>query len=58
MDLVKAFDTADHQLLFKILKKYRIPDSLIAVIKKMYRDSIVVFKVGKEEREGPFKRLV
>jgi hypothetical protein len=34
IDQVKAFDTADHKLLFMILKKYGIPDSLISVIKK------------------------
>jgi hypothetical protein len=53
VDLVKAFDTADHQLLFNILKKYGIPDSLTTVIKKMYKYSIVVFRIGKEEREVP-----
>jgi hypothetical protein len=55
VDLVKAFDTADHQLLFKILKKYGIPDTLITVIEKMYNDSVVVFKIGKEEREVPYR---
>jgi hypothetical protein len=32
--VVKAFDTADHELLFLILKKYGIPESLILVIAK------------------------
>jgi hypothetical protein len=32
VDLLKAFDTADHRLLFTILKKYGIPDSLITVV--------------------------
>eukprot|EP00978_Attheya_sp_CCMP212_P006399 scaffold14557_cov67-Attheya_sp.AAC.2 len=36
LDLVKAFDTADHQLLFKTLKKYGVPDRLVTVIEKMY----------------------
>ena len=51
VDLVKAFDTADHSLLFAILKKYGIPDSLISVIEKMYKDSIVSFKIGSESRD-------
>jgi hypothetical protein len=41
VDLIKVFDTADHSLLFAILKKYGIPDSIITVIEKMYKDSIV-----------------
>eukprot|EP00978_Attheya_sp_CCMP212_P035773 scaffold157687_cov54-Attheya_sp.AAC.1 len=37
VDLVKAFDTADHQLLFAILKKYGVPSNLVKVIEKMYK---------------------
>jgi hypothetical protein len=46
-----VFDTADHSLLFAILKKYGIPDSLITIIEKMYKDSIVSFKIGMESRD-------
>jgi hypothetical protein len=45
-------------LLFKILKQYGIPESLITVIEKMYKDSVVVFKIGKEKREVPYKICV
>eukprot|EP00978_Attheya_sp_CCMP212_P020409 scaffold58338_cov55-Attheya_sp.AAC.1 len=55
VDLVKAFDMADHKLLFAILKKYGIQDTLITVIKKMYTDAIVLFKTGTETREVPYK---
>jgi hypothetical protein len=55
VDLVKAFDTADHQLLFAILKKYGIPSNLVKVIEKMYKDSVVIFKTGVETREIPYK---
>eukprot|EP00978_Attheya_sp_CCMP212_P012017 scaffold29800_cov23-Attheya_sp.AAC.1 len=54
VDLVKAFDTADHQLLFKILKKYGVPDNLVVVIEKMYRDTSVTFRTGKEKRDIPY----
>jgi hypothetical protein len=54
VDLVKAFDTADHKLLFMILKKYGFPDSLISVIEKMYKDSVVIFKTGSKTRDIPY----
>eukprot|EP00978_Attheya_sp_CCMP212_P040237 scaffold217553_cov44-Attheya_sp.AAC.1 len=50
VDLVKAFDMADHKLLFAILKKSVIPDTLITVIEKMYTYAIVVFKTGTKTR--------
>eukprot|EP00978_Attheya_sp_CCMP212_P005080 scaffold11223_cov57-Attheya_sp.AAC.5 len=53
--LVKAFDTVDHSLVFKILKKYGIPENLIKVIAKMYKDSTVIFKSGQEMREIPYE---
>eukprot|EP00978_Attheya_sp_CCMP212_P004050 scaffold8727_cov47-Attheya_sp.AAC.3 len=48
---------ADHKLLFAILKKYGIPDTLITVIEKMYTDAILVFKTGTETREVPYKEV-
>jgi len=50
VDLVKAFDTVDHEVLFQILAKYGIPPALITVLKKMYRDCKIKFTIGKEER--------
>mmetsp|Transcript_13116 Transcript_13116/g.31049 ORF Transcript_13116/g.31049 Transcript_13116/m.31049 type:complete len:113 (+) Transcript_13116:48-386(+) len=51
VDLVKAFDTADHQLLIKILEKYGAPPNLCNVIKRMYTDLTVVLKIGKSVKE-------
>ena len=50
VDLVKAFDTVDHEVLFQILAKYGIPPALITVIRKMYKDCRIKFTTGKEER--------
>ena len=36
VDLVKAYDTANHDLLIKILEKYGAPLKFAAAIKKMY----------------------
>jgi hypothetical protein len=55
VNLVKAFDTANHELLFKILKNYGAPKKLVAVIRKMYQDrTAVTFRTGKEKREIPY----
>jgi hypothetical protein len=50
VDLVKAYDTANHELLIKILKKYGAPPKFIAAIKKMYTNLTVVLKIDKEIR--------
>ena len=49
VDLVKAFDTIHHKLLFKHFKKYGIPIYLIKVIKKLYKDFKIEIKVGKKK---------
>jgi hypothetical protein len=48
VDLVKAYDTANHHLLFDILEKYGAPPRFIAAIEKCYKDLIVVLKIEKE----------
>jgi hypothetical protein len=49
VDLVKAFNTANHELLFKLLSKFGVPDLLVDVIRRLYHDTDKI-KVGKEER--------
>jgi hypothetical protein len=53
VDLVKAFDTANHELLFKLLKKFGVPDHLVDVVRRLYHDTEIKLKVGKEERTIP-----
>eukprot|EP00978_Attheya_sp_CCMP212_P021093 scaffold61228_cov46-Attheya_sp.AAC.1 len=55
VDLVKAFDTVNHSLVYENLKRYGIPENLIKVIAKMYKDSTVIFKAGEEMREIPYE---
>ena len=47
VDLVKAFDTVDHILMFHHLKKYGAPPKLRSSITRMYQDLKVVLKIGK-----------
>jgi hypothetical protein len=50
VDLVNAYDTVNHALLFEILKKYGIPEELVEVVESMYNDFKVRVQVGNEKR--------
>ncbi len=51
VDLVKAYDTVNHDLLLKVLGKYGAPPKFVAAIKTMYTDLKVVLKIDKEIAE-------
>jgi hypothetical protein len=51
VDLVKAYDTANHDLLLKVLGKYGAPPKFVAAIKTMYTDLKVVLKIDKKITE-------
>ncbi|KAL7524108.1 hypothetical protein ACHAXR_000439 [Thalassiosira sp. AJA248-18] len=53
VDLVKAYDTANHDLLLKILAKYGAPPKFISAVERMYQDQdlVVVLKIGKSIEE-------
>ena len=46
-DLVKAFDTLNHQLMVMILGKYVCPPNLCDTIARMYKDSVVKLVIGE-----------
>ena len=46
VDLVKAFDSVNREMLWKILSNMGVPDSLINVIKKAYTDITITGKVN------------
>jgi hypothetical protein len=51
VDLVKAYDTANNKLLFRLLTKYGAPPTFVAAIRKIYTSNVVVLKIKKEVRE-------
>jgi len=51
VDIVKAFDSVNREMLWAILAKYGIPPATVATIKKMYTNIIVSVRVGKEKEE-------
>ena len=52
-DLVKAFDTLNHELTIKVLQKYGVPPKFCDVIKRLYTDILGTLKIGKEKAEIP-----
>ena len=62
IDYAKAFDSVDHNKLWKILKEMRIPDYLTCLLRYLYagqeatvrtgHGTIDWFQVGKEVRQG------
>ena len=53
VDLVKAYDTTNHQFLIDILRQYGAPPKLCNAIERMYQNLVVIVKVGNEERKIP-----
>ena len=45
--LIKVFDSMNHDLLFKHLEKFGIPDRVIMVFKNLYKQFKIMLTVGK-----------
>ena len=53
-DLVKAFDTLNHVLIIKILRKYGCPKKLCSAIRRMYSNNKVRLIIRKIDTSIPF----
>ena len=53
VDLIKAYDMANHDLHFRLLEKYAPPPTCVAAIRKIYTSNLVVLKIKKEVSEIP-----
>ncbi len=51
VELVKTYDTANHDLLLIVVEKYGAPHKFVATIQTMYTDLKVVLKINKEIQE-------
>jgi hypothetical protein len=51
VDIVKAFDSVNREMLWKLLVKFGLPAKMIATIKKMYTDVTITTKIGKVTEE-------
>jgi Reverse transcriptase (RNA-dependent DNA polymerase) len=46
VDLVKAFDSVNRELLWLVLEKYGVPKTLIQVIEKMYTNNVIESRIN------------
>ena len=53
-DLVKAFDTANHELLMEILDTYGGPPKFVSAIKRMYENTVMILILGKVDTAFDF----
>ena len=51
VDLVKAYDTANHKMLIDILQRYGAPEKFTNAIERLYANLKVKIRIGKEEEE-------
>ena len=51
VDLVKAYDTTNHELLLSLLGKYGAPPKFAGAVRKIYSNNVVVLKTEKEIEE-------
>jgi hypothetical protein len=53
VDLVKAYDTVNHELLFQILERYGAPTKYVNAIRRLYSSLIAKISIGGEKAEIP-----
>jgi hypothetical protein len=53
LDLAKAFGTANHQLLFKLLRKFGVPEHTTGPIERLHKDAEIKIKMGRKNRTIP-----
>jgi hypothetical protein len=51
INLVKAYDTIDHELLILVLVKYGVPEHLRRMVATLYENLVISFLLGKEKRK-------
>ena len=56
IDYAKAFDCVDHNKLWKILKKMRIPDHLTCLLRNLYASQEATVRTGHETTDFPNRK--
>ena len=58
INLIKAFDSINHDLLLKLLSRYGMPKTLIDIIKKLYQNCSIQFQVNSEKKTASYNKSV
>jgi hypothetical protein len=53
IDLVKAYDTANHNILLDIIERYVAPPRFVTAVARIYRDLILILKIEKDMPNSP-----
>ena len=53
VDLIKAYDTANHKLLIDVIRQYGAPPKFATAIKRIYHNNTCVLKIENEIEEIP-----
>jgi len=53
VDLVKAYDTANHSLILRVLEQYGAPPKFVTAIQTIYTDNVCILKIEKETIKIP-----
>jgi Reverse transcriptase (RNA-dependent DNA polymerase) len=48
LDLVKAYDSVNRELLWKILDRYGVPEKMVKVLKKLHNNVQYIMQIGKK----------
>ena len=56
IDCAKAFDSVDHNKLWKILKEMGIPDHLICLLRNLYAGQEATVRTGQNNRLVPNRK--
>jgi hypothetical protein len=58
VDLCKAFNTADHNLLYKLLEIYGAPENIINLVKCLHDNFVLKLRIGDETCKIPYGKGV
>ena len=48
VDLVKAFDTVNHELMLAVMRKYGFPPRLVSMVRRVYENFTLKIQKGEE----------
>ena len=51
VDLVKAFDTANREALWEVLRRFGMPDHFVNMLVRLHADAVIKVKIGEEDTD-------